>query len=154
MSELRFTDTNAGDDSTGRVFGLDGNLYLPLVIGLVAGILLFGGLGLLGAGYSLAGSVGAVPIAGSAIWVLGFRQGKPAGYDRDRLATGDGVFARFLPNPKAAPTPGTVYLVCTSAGEVGVDISADHLVCDLSTYESMAQRFGRVNRRGGIDPGQ
>lgn len=78
--------------------------------------------------------------------------GTMRGYDRDRLATEDGVFARFLPNPKAVPTPGTVYLVCTSAGEVGVDISADHLVCDLSTYESMAQRFGRVNRRGGTDP--
>ncbi|MEN6335380.1 MAG: type I-U CRISPR-associated helicase/endonuclease Cas3 [Phycisphaerales bacterium] len=42
----------------------------------------------------------------------------------------------------------TIYLVCTSAGEVGIDISADHLVCDLSTFESMAQRFGRVNRYG------
>ncbi|MCU0705522.1 MAG: type I-U CRISPR-associated helicase/endonuclease Cas3 [Fimbriiglobus sp.] len=77
--------------------------------------------------------------------------GTMRGYDRDRLATVDGVFARFLPNPKTAPKPGTVYLVCTSAGEVGVDISADHLVCDLSTYESMAQRFGRVNRRGGTE---
>src|SRR5690606_27395583 len=38
--------------------------------------------------------------------------------------------------------------VCTSAGEVGVNISADHLMCDLSTFESMAQRFGRVNRFG------
>jgi hypothetical protein len=96
MSELRFTDTNAGDDSAGRVFGLDGNLYLPLVIGLVAGILLFGGLGLLGVGYSLAGSVGAAPLAGAAIWVLGFRQGKPAGYDRDRLdqMLGGGDFTR------------------------------------------------------------
>ena len=44
---------------------------------------------------------------------------------------------------------GTVYLVCTSAGEVGVDMSADHLVCDLTPFDSMAQRFGRVNRFGG-----
>ena len=42
----------------------------------------------------------------------------------------------------------TVYLVCTSAGEVGVNLSAKHLVCDLTTFESMAQRFGRVNRFG------
>ncbi len=42
----------------------------------------------------------------------------------------------------------TVYLVCTSAGEVGVNLSAKHLVCDLSSLESMAQRFGRVNRFG------
>ena len=44
---------------------------------------------------------------------------------------------------------GTVYLVCTSAGEVGVNISADHAICDLSPLESMTQRLGRVNRFGG-----
>ncbi len=70
------------------------------------------------------------------------------GLERDRLAREDEVFARFLLEPKATPKPGTVYLVCTSAGEVGVDISADHMVCDLTTLDSMAQRLGRVNRRG------
>ena len=85
------------------------------------------------------------------------------GYERDRMADprrpdADPVFARFLKPPKSdadesdrwnvTPQPGTVYLVCTSAGEVGVDISARHLVCDLSTFDSMAQRFGRVNRYG------
>jgi CRISPR-associated endonuclease/helicase Cas3 len=77
--------------------------------------------------------------------------GTMRGYERDRLAAGNSpVFARFLPD--ARPDSQTVYLVCTSAGEVGIDISADDLACDLSTYESMAQRLGRVNRRGGIDP--
>ena len=38
MNELRLTDTNAGDDSAGRVFGLEGNLYLPLVGGAIVGI--------------------------------------------------------------------------------------------------------------------
>ena len=74
------------------------------------------------------------------------------GYERDRLATKDAVFQRFLPknsrNTDVEPTEGTVYLVATSAGEVGVNISADHLVCDLSTFESVVQRFGRVNRFG------
>ncbi|MEJ7639902.1 MAG: type I-U CRISPR-associated helicase/endonuclease Cas3, partial [Singulisphaera sp.] len=56
------------------------------------------------------------------------------------------VFGRFLPGARAGGE--TVYLVCTSAGEVGVNISADHLVCDLSTFESMAQRLGLVNRFG------
>jgi CRISPR-associated endonuclease/helicase Cas3 len=85
------------------------------------------------------------------------------GYERDRVANprredGCPIFARFLPKPKAGapeneqwktnPKEGTVFLVCTSAGEVGVDISADHLVCDLAPLDSMAQRFGRVNRRG------
>jgi CRISPR-associated endonuclease/helicase Cas3 len=71
------------------------------------------------------------------------------GLERDRMATEDQVFARFLPEPKVSPKQGTVYLVCTSAGEVGVDISADHMVCDLTTLDSMTQRLGRVNRRGG-----
>jgi len=88
------------------------------------------------------------------------------GLERDHMAdprkeTGCPIFARFLkpPKPDASqnerwkiePKPGTVYLVCTSAGEVGVNISADHLVCDLSTFDSMVQRFGRVNRFGDRD---
>ncbi len=43
------------------------------------------------------------------------------------------------------------FLVATSAGEVGVDLDADHMVCDLVAYERMVQRLGRVNRRGGSD---
>ena len=66
------------------------------------------------------------------------------GYERDELVR-DLVFRRFLPDP---PEGDTVYLICTSAGEVGVDLSAAHLVCDLTPLDSMAQRFGRVNRRG------
>lgn len=66
------------------------------------------------------------------------------GKERDALVN-TSEFARFL---KAAQPGETVYLISTSAGEVGIDISADHMVCDLSTFESMAQRFGRVNRYG------
>ena len=43
------------------------------------------------------------------------------------------------------------FLVATSAGEVGVDLDADHMVCDLVAWERMVQRLGRVNRRGGKD---
>jgi CRISPR-associated endonuclease/helicase Cas3 len=74
--------------------------------------------------------------------------GTMRGLERDALASTDPVFARFSASPRIAGKDGTVYLICTSAGEVGVDISADHMVCDLSTLDSMAQRFGRVNRRG------
>lgn len=73
--------------------------------------------------------------------------GTMRGKERDELAE-DKTFARFLPKPPHDATTGAVYLVCTSAGEVGVNISADHLICDLTTFESMAQRFGRVNRFG------
>jgi CRISPR-associated endonuclease/helicase Cas3 len=75
-----------------------------------------------------------------------------------RRADADPVFARFLNPPKpdeeawkVVPKSGTVYLICTAAGEVGVDLSADHLVCDLTPFDSMAQRFGRVNRYGSGD---
>ncbi|MCC6785583.1 MAG: type I-U CRISPR-associated helicase/endonuclease Cas3 [Planctomycetes bacterium] len=40
------------------------------------------------------------------------------------------------------------FLVATSAGEVGVDMDSDHMVCDLVAWERMVQRLGRVNRRG------
>ncbi len=42
----------------------------------------------------------------------------------------------------------SVFLVATSAGEVGIDLDADHMVCDLVPWERMVQRLGRVNRRG------
>jgi CRISPR-associated endonuclease/helicase Cas3 len=79
--------------------------------------------------------------------------GTMRGLERDTLAKEDAIFARFMPKPGSGVTPqhGTVYLVCTSAGEVGIDISADHLVCDLTPFDSMAQRFGRVNRFGDGD---
>lgn len=73
--------------------------------------------------------------------------GTMRGKERDGLVASP-IFQRFL--PKAVAADSTVFLVCTSAGEVGVNISADHLVCDLSTFESMAQRFGRVNRFGDL----
>lgn len=47
------------------------------------------------------------------------------------------------------PAPRPAFLVATSAGEVGVDLDADHMVCDLVPWERMVQRLGRVNRRGG-----
>ena len=76
------------------------------------------------------------------------------GLERDALVKKP-VFQRFLSrsdrSDHVTPATGTVYLVCTSAGEVGVNISADHMVCDLSTFESMTQRLGRVNRFGDRD---
>ena len=56
----------------------------------------------------------------------------------------------FLGAARERP-PAPVFLVATSAGEVGVDLNADHMVCDLVAYERMVQRLGRVNRRGGVD---
>lgn len=75
--------------------------------------------------------------------------GTMRGAERDALVLNP-VFARFRPGDsrRVAPREGTVYLLATSAGEVGIDISADHLVTDLPTFDALAQRLGRVNRYG------
>jgi CRISPR-associated endonuclease/helicase Cas3 len=61
------------------------------------------------------------------------------------------VFQRFVPqrhkNPSADVDPWPAFLIATSAGEVGVDLDADHIVCDLVALERMIQRLGRINRR-------
>lgn len=46
-----------------------------------------------------------------------------------------------------------VFVIATSAGEVGVDLDADHAVLDLVEWERMVQRLGRVNRRGDATDG-
>jgi CRISPR-associated endonuclease/helicase Cas3 len=73
--------------------------------------------------------------------------GTMRGYERDSLVKDDPVF-RAMMDPTAA-VEHTVYLVSTSAGEVGIDLDADHMVCDLTTLDALIQRLGRVNRRGG-----
>ena len=84
MNELRLTDTNAADDSAGSAFGLDGNLFMPVVasaalsIGVI--LVLFGFFHLY---WWLSFPLGAVPFGATVIYVLLFKQGKPPGYDRD-----------------------------------------------------------------------
>lgn len=70
--------------------------------------------------------------------------GQIRGHERDKLLERPGMLP-FL----GKDTPDeTVYLVATSAAEVGMDLHADHMVSDLSTLDSMIQRLGRVNRFG------
>ncbi len=54
----------------------------------------------------------------------------------------------FLAGAPAPEAKHPRFLVATSAAEVGVDLDAEHLVCDVVAWERMVQRFGRVNRRG------
>jgi CRISPR-associated endonuclease/helicase Cas3 len=58
------------------------------------------------------------------------------------------VFREFRLNPERQLPEQSEYLVATSAGEVGVDLDADEIVCDLTYLDSMIQRFGRLNRLG------
>lgn len=53
----------------------------------------------------------------------------------------------FIAGSKVALTK-PVFLLATSAAEVGVDLDADHMVSDLVEWERMIQRLGRVNRCG------
>jgi CRISPR-associated endonuclease/helicase Cas3 len=74
--------------------------------------------------------------------------GTMRGLERDELVEKP-VLKRFLDGEEL---PGSnndpVFLVSTSAGEVGFDLNADHMVCDATTIDSLIQRLGRVSRRG------
>lgn len=83
MPDLRFTETNSGDDSTGRAFGLDGNLYLPVVAAVVTAMAIFAGLHYSGAGTVVAGVAAALPVGATAGWIILLKHRKPSGYDRD-----------------------------------------------------------------------
>ncbi len=72
--------------------------------------------------------------------------GTMRGLERDELMEKQ-VMKRFL-EPQNQPDNGPAILVSTSAGEVGFDLNADHLVCDAAPLDSIIQRLGRVNRRG------
>ena len=63
------------------------------------------------------------------------------------LSRNDPTYSRFLPGRDRLHDDKPAFLVATSAGEVGLDLDADHMVCDLVTWERMVQRLGRVNRR-------
>lgn len=67
-------------------------------------------------------------------------------FERTKAAErlGELGFLADTKEPRKRPT----FLVATSAGEVGIDLDADHMVSDLAPWERMVQRLGRVNRRG------
>ncbi len=101
MTDLRQTETNSADDTSGRAFGLDGNLYLPVLLALLAALVIFAGLGVvLHVSYSVAGGIAAGPLLVVSGWVLLLKQGRPAGYDRDLVEYlfGGGDFTRVSPD--------------------------------------------------------
>lgn len=86
--ELRLSDTNSASDSEGKTWGLDGDLFWYLVGGVFAFVitllLLFSAFGI---GFTQSLLVAAVPLILKLVYVFGFRQGKPPGYDVDLMDT-------------------------------------------------------------------
>jgi CRISPR-associated endonuclease/helicase Cas3 len=64
------------------------------------------------------------------------------GKERDELVENP-IFKAFT----AAEQPAELYfLVATSAGEVGIDLTCTRMVTDMASAGSLVQRFGRANR--------
>jgi hypothetical protein len=101
--ELRFSDTNSADDSEGKTWGLDGNLFWFVVAGVflfVVTLLLLFSAARCTFGQSLGMAI--VPLALTLSYVFGFRQGKPPAHDLDLVdywTNGAG----FSPNPRLQP---------------------------------------------------
>lgn len=75
------------------------------------------------------------------------------GKERDEITKNDGneqneVFKKFIPQENRENPDGIWYLVATSTAEVGINLDADHAICDLTSLDSLIQRIGRVNRFG------
>ncbi len=86
----------------------------------------------------LAGKVGADRVA--------LLTGTLRGQERSAISESP-IWQRFRPQRNRVDDE-SVYLVATAAGEVGVDLDADHVVMDLAPIDSVIQRIGRVNRTG------
>ena len=71
--------------------------------------------------------------------------GTMRGYERDRLTETE-VFQAFQ---RKEPPAQSICLVATSAGEVGVNITAERQITTLAEADHLIQRFGRLNRFGG-----
>lgn len=69
------------------------------------------------------------------------------GWERANLVNTT-LWRRFFPERQRSTGQPAVFLVMTSAGEVGLDLDADHGVMDLNTLDSVFQRVGRINRIG------
>ncbi len=70
--------------------------------------------------------------------------GEQRGHERDKLAE-DPLFQDFL---RTRPPDLPCWMIATSAGEVGVNLSCSRLITTLATADHLLQRFGRLNALG------
>lgn len=69
---------------------------------------------------------------------------------RDKVQDGNGWFRLIKADRDVNPNKPT-FVVSTQVVEVGADISFDGLVTEIAPLDSLRQRFGRLNRLGGLD---
>jgi hypothetical protein len=97
--ELRFTETNSADDSTGKTWGLEGNLFWFVTGGAFAAVLTMLLLFSVCRWSLLSAAVPAlIPLGLALFYALALRQGKPPGYDTD-------LFELWLKGPGFGPEP-------------------------------------------------
>ncbi len=97
--ELRFTETNSADDSAGKTWGLEGNLFWFVAGGAFVGVLTLLLLFSMWHWSFLNALIPAlIPLGSALLYALAFRQGKPSGYDID-------LFELWLKGPGFGPQP-------------------------------------------------
>ena len=101
---VRFTDTNAADDSKGRTWGLEGDLFWIIVGGgfafVMVLLLCFSAMKM---SFCTSLFIAAIPLTLCLVYIFVFRQGKPAAYDLDCLdywLSGTGFSPNFHRQPK------------------------------------------------------
>jgi hypothetical protein len=96
-NELRFTETNSADDSAGKTWGLEGNLFWFVAGGAFAAVITLLLLFSVWRWTLLSAAVPAlIPLGLALLYALALRQGKPPGHDID-------LFELWLKGPGFGP---------------------------------------------------
>ena len=106
-SSLRFTETNSSEDSKGKTWGLEGNLFWFAIGGVFSAVMLLLILfAVFKMSIGLASGIALIPLLLSFTYIFLFRQGKPPGYDRDffdNLLNGKSFSPRLLDKQPKRP---------------------------------------------------